>query len=152
MDRPLSNSKMALSEIDKQLSIIREDIKKASLKNNLSLLEKIDVIEDWYALQHIVCNDMDFECRKCPFLESIDRDYDCTAPNGEYYECTNCKFDFGSGYAGDIIPYIEKYRDRIDAYKKVKTMMKSTTALSGEIDFSKVINPRFYGRNEVRIK
>ena len=47
MDRPLSNSKMALSEIDKQLSIIREDIKKASLKNSLSLLEKIDVIEDW---------------------------------------------------------------------------------------------------------
>ena len=43
MDRPLSNSKMALSEIDKQLSIIREDIEKASLKNNLSLLEKIDV-------------------------------------------------------------------------------------------------------------
>ena len=118
MDRPLSNSKMALAEIDKQLSIIREDIKKASLKNNLSLLEKIDVIEDWYALEHIVCNDMDFKCEKCPFLESIDRDYDCTAPNGEYYECINCKFDFGSGYAGDIIPYIEKYRDRIDAYKK----------------------------------
>ena len=118
MDRPLPNSKMALAEIDKQLSIIREDIKKTSRKNNLSLLEKIDVIEDWYALEHIVCNDMDFKCEKCPFLESIDRDYDCTAPNGEYYECTNCKFDFGSGYAGDIIPYIEKYRDRIDAYKK----------------------------------
>ena len=118
MDRPLSNTKMALVEIDKQLQIIRDDVKKASLKNNLSLLEKIDVIEDWYALQHIVCNDMDFKCEKCPFLESIDRDYYCDAPNGEYYECTNCKFDFGSGYAGDIIPYMEKYRKRIDAYKK----------------------------------
>lgn len=118
MDRPLSNSKMALSEIDKQLSIIREDIKKASLKNNLSLLEKIDVIEDWYALQHIVCNDMNFKCQECPFLESVDIDYDCDAPNGEYWECEHCKFDFGSGYAGDIIPYIDRYRDRIDAYKK----------------------------------
>lgn len=116
-DRPLSKSKMALVEIDKQLQIIRDDVKKASLKNNMSLLEKIDVIEDWYALQHIVCNDMDFECRKCPFLESIDRDYDADAPNGEYYECEHCKFDFGSGYAGDIIPYMEKYRKRIDAYK-----------------------------------
>ena len=36
----------------------------------------------------------------------------------EYVDCHTCKFDFGSGYAGDIIPYIEKYRDRIDAYKK----------------------------------
>ena len=38
---------MALVEIDKQLEIIRDDVKKASLKNNLSLLEKIDVIE-WH--------------------------------------------------------------------------------------------------------
>ena len=113
-DRPLSKSKMALVEIDKQLEIIREDIKKTSLKNSLSLLEKIDVIEDWYALEHIVCNDMNFQCEKCPFLELTVREWD----GEEYVDCHTCKFDFGSGYAGDIIPYIEKYRDRIDAYKK----------------------------------
>ena len=114
MDRPLSNTKMALSEINKQLQIIRDDVKKASLKNNLSLLEKIDVIEDWYALEHIVCNDMDFKCENCPFLEMTTTEW-----NGDKYEDYHtCKFEFGSGYAGDIIPYIEKYRDRIDAYKK----------------------------------
>lgn len=36
----------------------------------------------------------------------------------DYIECCDCKFDFGSGYAGDIIPYIEKYRDKIDKYKR----------------------------------
>lgn len=107
---------MAIKGIEEQLEILKCNVQSAS-RNTLSLMEKIDVIEDWYALQHIICNEKEFECRKCPFLESIDRDYDADAPNGEYYGCANCKFDFGSGYAADIIPYIEKYRAKIDEYR-----------------------------------
>lgn len=117
-DRPLSKARIALKEIEEQLEIVKTDIQSASRKNNLSLLEQINVIEDWYALNHIVCNEKNFNCRECPFLESIDRDYDADAPNGEYYELEHCKFAFGSGYAADIVPYIEKYREKIDAYKK----------------------------------
>ena len=116
MNRPLSESKMALVEIEKQLNIIKEDIERSSQKNELSLLEKISVIEDWYALNHIMCNDMDFICENCPFLEMTTKEWDSDTNEYEYYH--DCKFDFGSGYAGDIIPYIEKYRDKIDAYKK----------------------------------
>lgn len=113
-DRPLSKSKIALEEISRQLEIIRNDVKDAGHKHNMSLLEKISVIEDWYALNHIVCNDMNLECEECPFCESVTKDR-----NEEECEISyNCKFEFDSAYAGDIVPYIEKYRERIDAYKE----------------------------------
>ena len=54
-DRPLSKSKVALVEIKNQLEIISQDVEQASTKSQLDLLQKIDVIEDWYALYHIVC-------------------------------------------------------------------------------------------------
>lgn len=115
-DRPLSKSKMALKEIKKQLSIIEEDITKSSSKNNLSLIEKIDVIEDWYALNHIVCKEKKYKCENCQFLEFTEREWDSDRQKYEDYH--TCKFDFGSGYANDIIPYIDKYREQIDVYKK----------------------------------
>lgn len=54
-DRPLSKSKVALVEMQRQLEIISKDVEQASTKNQLDLLQKIDITEDWYALYHIVC-------------------------------------------------------------------------------------------------
>jgi hypothetical protein len=113
-DRPLSKAKMAMKHINEQLNILQNDIDTASRKNNLSLLERIDVIEDWYALKHIACKEKEYECKDCPFLESITTEWD----GSKYEDYYDCKFEFGSGYAGDIIPYIEKYRTKIDQYKK----------------------------------
>jgi len=115
-ERPLSKTKMALKEIESQLEIVKNDIYNASQKNKLSLLQQIDVIEDWYALYHIVCKEMNYKCKECPFLECITTEWDSdTQKYEDYYDC---KFEFGSGYVRDIIPYIEKYRDKIDRYKK----------------------------------
>jgi hypothetical protein len=113
-ERPLSKAKMAMKQINEQLSIIQNDIDTASRNNKLSLLEKIDVVEDWYALNHIVCREKEYKCKDCPFLECITTEWD----GSKYEDYYDCKFEFGSGYAGDIIPYIEKYREKIDQYKK----------------------------------
>lgn len=53
-DRPLSKSKVALVEMQRQLEIISKDVEQASTKNQLDLLQKTDIIEDWYALYHIL--------------------------------------------------------------------------------------------------
>ncbi len=45
-DRPLSKSKVALVEMQRQLEIISKDVEQASTKNQLDLLQKIDITED----------------------------------------------------------------------------------------------------------
>ncbi|ERI98203.1 hypothetical protein LK422_09665 [Blautia massiliensis (ex Durand et al. 2017)] len=115
-NRALSKSKVALVEMQRQLEIISKDVEQASKKNQLDLLQKIDIIEDWYALYHIVCKEHNFECKDCPFIETATEEWDSDTNSYETYY--DCKFEFGSGYAGDIIPYIEKYREKIDRYKK----------------------------------
>lgn len=103
-DRPLSKSKVALVEMQRQLEIISKDVEQASTKNQLDLLQKIDITEDWYALYHIVCKEHNFECKGCPFIETATEEWDSDTNSYETYY--DCKFEFGSGYAGDIIPYI----------------------------------------------
>lgn len=55
-DRPLSKSKVALVEMQRQLEIISKDVEQASTKNQLDLLQKIDITEDWYGRLFLVAH------------------------------------------------------------------------------------------------